>query len=522
MDLYLIMHNVGFIASAVAGVGVFCFLLLNKPRSRGSILFSLFIVAAIVFLVSHVIGTNISDPDLSRKVLMLNISVIFIGMFHLHAIIAAIGTERKHYIPLVLIYLLGFGMAGYFIINPEMFLVQSVPKMYFPNYYEPGPLNWLRTLYLYGICVTYMVSVSFLTYYRAKETKQRKQWKYITIGLVFAYATGYIPNFLIDDIEINPLWGMACLTLFIAPLLYAAIKYELMGIKIIAKQALIYSIAVGVVGGLIALLDYMSRFVESAYQGFPIWLIPLISGVVVVSIAAVVWRQLREGDLLKYEFITIVTHKFRTPLTHIKWASENLIASNLPTENRTQVEYIQTANAKLVELTNVLANASEAENSYEYRPKQMEFAPLIEEALGSLNDQISSKRIQITRAIEPGIQAFVDAGRIRFVIQTLLENAVNYTPENGTVFISVRADGSQAVCEVKDSGIGIPKDEMQYLFSKFYRGDKAQHTDTEGLGIGLFMCKEILSKHKGKIWAESEGTGKGSSFLFSVPLTGHN
>jgi signal transduction histidine kinase len=237
----------------------------------------------------------------------------------------------------------------------------------------------------------------------------------------------------------------------------------------------------------------------------------------VVLAAAVVWRKLRQGDLLKYEFVTTVTHKFRTPLTHIKWASENLSGSLLSADARVQLGYIQGANEKLVELTGLLVNISEAENSdYQYRINRGNISNLVEEVMDGLKEHYAIKKITPSRNIEHELYANFDESRVKFVLQTFIENAVHYTPEGGTLIISLARAGRNILCSVKDSGIGIPKDELPRLFSKFYRGTGAKLADTEGMGIGLYISKEILKRHDGKIWAESEGPGKGSTFSFSL------
>ena len=113
--------------------------------------------------------------------------------------------------------------------------------------------------------------------------------------------------------------------------------------------------------------------------------------------------------------------------------------------------------------------------------------------------------------------ARIDVSRIKFIIQTYIENAIHYSLENPVITVSAHRDGARIVCTVADNGIGIPTSELPFLFAKFYRGSDARLADTEGMGIGLFMSKEIIKRHHGKIWAESDGPHKGSVFAFSIP-----
>ncbi|OHA21078.1 MAG: hypothetical protein A2849_02085 [Candidatus Taylorbacteria bacterium RIFCSPHIGHO2_01_FULL_51_15] len=517
MNIYLLIHNIGFIISALASIAVVCFLLLNRPRSSASIFLALTIGTVIVFVISHVVGVNIEDPSLSSHVLMLNISLFFIGAFNVHSVLAVLGKDLESWYMPVILYVSALCFSLWFILNPALFLQPSVPKMYFPNYYEPGILNWVRVAFLYGICVSYMLAELAIAYFRSTNSILKNQLRYLILGYALAYGLGFIPNFLVYDVPIDPLWGMAFMVFFMGPFVYGVVKYELFNIKIIAKQAFWYSVAVVLAGGLILLFQYIHRVIEHFYAGFPFWITPLASGVMIVTVAVVVWWKLREADMLKYEFVTIATHKLRTPLTRMRWITENLLKSNLSPNDRTELKHIQGANDKLVELTNLLANISEAENvQYRYQMRPVDLSQITAESVASIADQEYNRHIRIEKQLTPGARVVCDQSRIRFVIQTLIENAIHYTPPNGVVSVSTSVTVGRINFEVKDNGIGMSKDDLPFLFTKFHRGRRARQMDTEGLGIGLYVSKEIIGKHQGKIWARSEGEGKGSIFGFSL------
>ncbi len=103
-------------------------------------------------------------------------------------------------------------------------------------------------------------------------------------------------------------------------------------------------------------------------------------------------------------------------------------------------------------------------------------------------------------------------------MQMVLENAITYSPTGGSISISAEAKRDTLIISVKDSGIGISKEDMARLFSKFFRSSNASRAHTEGLGIGLYLSHDILKRHGGALWAESEGAGKGSTFFFEIPL----
>jgi signal transduction histidine kinase len=164
-------------------------------------------------------------------------------------------------------------------------------------------------------------------------------------------------------------------------------------------------------------LNYSNNWIKTVYPAFPNWVMALISAVLAVTIGVIIWRRLRESDLLKYEFITTVTHKFRTPLTHIKWSSDNLLKSSMGEPEREQIEHIKTANLKLIELTNLLVKLPEVESgAYDYHFRRGDISNVAQETVDSLTRSAKIKNINIVKNINPELAANFDSNRIKFVI----------------------------------------------------------------------------------------------------------
>ncbi len=111
----------------------------------------------------------------------------------------------------------------------------------------------------------------------------------------------------------------------------------------------------------------------------------------------------------------------------------------------------------------------------------------------------------------------MDPDKVKLVITNLIDNAVRYTSEKGKVVVSLEKNDNNIEVSVEDSGIGIPEDQKERIFTKFFRASNAVRTETEGSGLGLFICKNIIEAHDGEVWFESE-EGKGSKFYFSLPI----
>jgi len=518
MELNLLFHNIVSMASGVVAIGLALFTYLNGPRQTANITVSMLCSFAAVFAFSHLIGVNVSDPEISRIILMFNLSVFLISSFQVHSLLAILGQEKEKRWIIWLTHVTASALIVFFIIRQDLFLLPSVPKLYFPNYYVPGILNTTRIIFMFMIVVPYSLSTLYQAYRNTKSNAEKNRYRYFLFAIITAYITGLVPNFLVYDIPIDPLWGMTFGLFFAAPFIYGALKYQLLPIKIVAKQAFLYSLAVAAIGGLIVLLNYSAEHLTKSYPAFPKLATPFISAMLVVTASVFVWHRLREDELLKYEFINTVTHKFRTPLTYIKWIADELLNTPSLASQKTQIEQIINSDQKLVELTETLLNVSNSENKlHEYKMRSADLLPVITDSINAVKGSADVKKINLNISLEPNLVTSFDPERIKFVVQVLIENAIHYTPEGGTISILAKKEARKAIFSVTDSGMGISKEDLPRLFAKFYRSHSAELADTEGMGIGLYISKAIIEKHSGKIWADSKGQNKGSTFSFSIP-----
>lgn len=518
-QLHLLVYNLTVIISVIILLGVSFFVFFRGMKEEANISVSLSILFIAVFFISHVVGINIIDPQLSKKVLMLNILTIFIGTFNLHAIFALFNKAKEKRMIIIIAHFSAILITLFVFLYPDLFLLDSVSKMYFPNYYNPGILNPVRLIFLFAVIVPLCFYELYLIFKNTKDAIIRMQVKYFALSMFAGYIVGFFPNFLVYNINFDPLWGAPTAIIFAIPFVYGIIQYRMFNIMIVAKNAIYYSLIVLAVGLSIAFLNYSTNLISLVYPGFPLWTIYLFSALLVVFLSGFVWNKLKETDQLKYEFISIITHKLRTPMTGIRWTTENLEKdNNLGEAVKTQIGYIKDENFRLIELTNLLISISNAENVfYEYKLKKYDLSKIFDEVITALRLEIEKKKIEIHKQNNGETMGIFDENRIKFVIQVLLENAIRYSPSGSIIDIKFLTEKNNLICRVEDFGIGINKNDLGKMFNKFYRSEKAKTIDTEGLGIGLYISKEILFRQNGKIWVESKGEGNGSIFYFSVP-----
>jgi signal transduction histidine kinase len=238
-----------------------------------------------------------------------------------------------------------------------------------------------------------------------------------------------------------------------------------------------------------------------------------------------VWERivkgLKENEVLKYEFITIIAHKFRTPLSGSKWALENLIKEEPDGFKKQTLQELQVANQKLIDLTGTLVELTDADSSAVtgYKFEDVPLCEVAKSLVASMKSRFHEKNQFVSVECPPeDVRVNIDRARMEFVIQTLLENANLYSPTGRNVKVGVVREGKKAVLYVQDDGIGIAPEDMPRIFSKFYRTEAAQRIDTEGFGIALYLANSIVARHNGTMAVTSAGKDKGSVFSLTLPL----
>jgi signal transduction histidine kinase len=242
--------------------------------------------------------------------------------------------------------------------------------------------------------------------------------------------------------------------------------------------------------------------------------------IVILLIIILLWKKLRENGHLKYEFITIVAHKFRTPLTYIRWVCDSLIPEETDSFKKKSFEDIKKSNQKIIDLTSTLIEIADSESSSgaTYIYEKIILADMVKEVANKFKDTLHEKNIFFSFDVENDkVKVKVDRSRFEFVLSTLLENAWTYTPPGKDVKVSITNTLFKTFISVEDSGIGISKQDLSHVFSKFFRGKNARASDTEGFGVGLYLASSIINRMGGKIKVESPGEGQGSRFTISLP-----
>lgn len=227
-------------------------------------------------------------------------------------------------------------------------------------------------------------------------------------------------------------------------------------------------------------------------------------------------------DKLKTEFISVAAHQLRTPLSAIKWVIDMVVKGDAGKLNKEQKELLDKAyksNERIIVLVDDLLNVSRIEEGrFGYNFTKNNFQDVLKIALENNEAAITKKSIVLETKIKGKIPKIsMDGEKIVMVLQNLLDNAIKYTPPKGRIVMTVEKKNNDLVFNIKDSGVGIPKKDQAKLFSKFFRADNVVRMETEGTGLGLFIAKNVIEKHGGRIVCNSK-EGEGTEFMFTLPV----
>lgn len=230
--------------------------------------------------------------------------------------------------------------------------------------------------------------------------------------------------------------------------------------------------------------------------------------------------QLEEVESMRRQLIGDVTHELRTPLTSIKGYMEGLVDGVLPSNPET-FNQIQREAERLSRLVDDLQELSRVEaRAYSIDIRPVAVSDLVLTTIKRLSPQATAKHISLHSDLPASLPpVLADEDRITQVLVNLVANAIQYTPEGCDVTISAARQADEIHISVKDTGIGIPPEHLANIFTRFYRVDKSRSRSAGGgSGIGLTIAKHLIETHGGRIWAESKGSGQGSTFTFSLKI----
>lgn len=275
------------------------------------------------------------------------------------------------------------------------------------------------------------------------------------------------------------------------------------------------------IGAMISAYFIASRFSD---EPFIVSLIVIVVTLILFIIGSLIvenFNKIVEANRLKSEFVSIVSHQLRSPLSSIRWTLNLILDKRLGDINQKVEEYLDLAKSstkRMIELVNDILNVRHIEEGRFGVIKTLNLKDVAGKVFNDLRSFAQASNVDLrleTPGNVPAIKA--DPEELKLIIQNLVENGIKYIKNKGFVIIKMEVLNNFIRLSVKDNGVGIPLADQKYIFQRFFRASNARIVQTEGTGLGLFIAKSIVENLKGEIGFRSK-EGKGSVFWFTLPI----
>lgn len=235
-------------------------------------------------------------------------------------------------------------------------------------------------------------------------------------------------------------------------------------------------------------------------------------------------EKCRKENKAKSEFLSMVTHQLRTPLSGIKWTFKMLLDGDLGSfseEQRQIIEKGSESNKRMINLLQEIILANQTDSwDFQYSKQPSDLQKILSNIIPEFLEEARANdiRIVVNHPDTPLPLVHADPEKIAIVFQNLLENAVKYSNTGDVITIDFDHDSDTVTISIADTGLGIPEKAQESIFEKFFRADNVKEIKKEGTGLGLFTAKNIVEKHNGNIRFESK-LGKGTTFFVTLPIS---
>jgi signal transduction histidine kinase len=394
-----------------------------------------------------------------------------------------------------------------------------------------GPL-WNIIYSIEPAVIVLIIYMGFSAIRKESDRLFRKQITIFTIGLTFFLTTFFVFNFygeLTQVYQFN-LWGPIGMVIFLGLLSYLIVKFQTFHTKLIATQVLVWSLVILVGSQLFFVKNSINRILT---------IITLLASVIfgyflIRSVKKEIEQKeklatlnVQLEDLLKQResLVHLVTHKVKGAFTRSKYIFAGLLDGTFGEVNPEVKKYakmgLESDNGGIQTVDLVLNASNLTTGTVKYDMKPLDFKEIIAQVVSDKKVQAEAKGLQLEGDIhndeKDNYKVLGDAIWLREAVNNLIDNSIKYTKE-GKIMIELHDGGGKVKFSIKDTGIGITEEDKKNLFTEGGRGKESVKVNVDSTGYGLYSVKLIIEAHKGRVWGESEGEGKGSAFFVELPV----
>lgn len=537
IDSYdILIHKKPMLITAFAASGlliaitcaVMAMVMLALARNPLNLIWGIFCLAVLFWgMGAYFIGISTNGFEAVLWWRIAYIGVIFIPVLFLHFVLSFLRIRSPIHIGFFYVATLGFLGANLF---SHSFIAKTQLVFGELHYMVPTPLyNIFLGWFAFAVLFAHVLIWNQI---RTAQGGRKQQIIFFFLGSFVGFLGGGFSFLPVYDIAIYPYPNIA-VALFPIIMGYAIIRHKLFDIRVVLAESL--TIILWIILGFRFIISLGEH--DAPINGVTLAIVLVLGTYLIRSIMRDVAQReqlqalsddlktantkLTELDKLKSQFLSFASHQLRTPLTTIKWHAQLLLegtGGELPEKAKETIFKMEDSANKLVELVNEFLNLRKLEEGkMEYAFETIDINKLVAEIVESLQQIAIHKNLTLTFTGLPSpILCSLDRQKFSQVIQNLVDNSLKYT-DTGSVHVSIELTANKhARILVADTGHGIDAAIIDKLFEQFMR-DKADAVKIEGTGLGLYIAKQIVEAHKGKVWATSPGLKKGSTFIVELP-----
>lgn len=532
VDIRSIILAVIAVANLILAASVYL-----SSKEKSSLFFALTIMSVVVWSVGINLYIQPGVTNLTYLVSKINyIAAVFISVFFFY--FAYLFKTEERVIPKKFFWLSGMSISLliFLIISPGMENGLIVSEITEKGAAKLETFGSLYPLFVLTIAVYFFSGLGTLIFkYRKNVGAVSKQLRYIILGTGVSILLGITTNIALPNLGIYGFdWLGPAGTFIMIGFTFIAIRvHGLWDLKLVAIEMFIGLIGITLILQIMVEESTLNRTVNGIIFGIVlIFSYFLIRNLLrerevreqmerLAANLADANAKLKEIDIEKSDFVSITSHQFRTPLTIIKGYTSMLLEGSFGIiRDKTQYRVIKQmfrASQRLVLIIDEYLNVSRIEKKeMRYNFKLLDLRKEVEEAIEHFKITIQEENMRFAFNTDISDTFIVRADKIKIqqVFRNIIDNAIKYTQPGGSITITLaRAEKEGLICfSVKDDGIGMQKEIMDRLFEKFSRAKGVSKLHTEGRGLGLYIARQMVEAHGGRIWAESEGKNKGSTF----------
>lgn len=536
MPTNVVLYSVGIAIAAVGLLGWVVYL--NNRHSSTNRTFFYFSLVSIFWNLSNFFVNKVTDSSLGLLFVRLNIFFAVWYSFLLFRLFYVFPSETADLSPKTKKLLTPF-IAAVSVLTLTPLVLGKVIS--FDQQGHIAKISNGPAIPIFGITTISLISLA--VFFLLRKTRRatgnsRVQLQFVGAGAVITFTLHIIFNLIFPALLQNSQY-ISLGALFTFPFIfftsYAILRHNLLNVKVLTTE---------ITSFLVLALTFIEIIVskttlEIVLRSVLFAVLLLFSFILIRSVRREVEQRvelasvnnklglanehLKELDQAKSEFVSIASHQLRTPMTgimgYLSMMTQGDFGKIKPEHQKILVDLLAESQ-RMIRLINQFLNVSKIEAgrfSYNKAPVQLE--ELIEREIKETQKAAVDKGLKIIPKLpsRPLPKAVADADKLQDVILNLIDNAIKYT-DKGTLTVGAEQLGDQLHFFVKDTGIGIKHEDTPELFNKFVRGSGIAQIHPDGSGLGLFIAKSIIDAHGGRIWADSEGEGQGSTFQFTIPI----